>query len=198
MTARPRHVCGYTANMKVLLSVCFAAALLGASKTIPASPEFLAVKAVYLLPMRSGFDQYLANELTRGGVLRVVADPAHADAVITDRLGEPFEQKLDDLESRSKPPAPLKSVPEVDADGKKKTLSIADAMSEASRDSHPPVSSLSLGRGNVFLVAMHSRDVLWSDFRQPRGYTPKDLKRAAGAIAVDLSRALQPSPPDGK
>src|SRR3954453_3223484 len=53
------------------------------------------VQAVYLLPMSAGLDQFLANRLR--GVFRVVTDPKLADAVFTDRLGEPFEQKLAEL-----------------------------------------------------------------------------------------------------
>src|ERR1700731_2008196 len=55
------------------------------------------IKTVYLLPMSSGLDQYLAQQLTAGAVLQVAADPQAADAVFTDPLGESFEQSLADL-----------------------------------------------------------------------------------------------------
>src|SRR5206468_5543117 len=55
------------------------------------------IKTVYLLPMSSGLDQFLAVQLTTGAVLQVVTDPQKADAVFTDHLGESFEQTLADL-----------------------------------------------------------------------------------------------------
>src|SRR5258706_9413544 len=53
------------------------------------------VKTVYLLPMFSGLDQYLAVRLTTASVLQVVVDPQNADAVLTDHLGQSFEEQLD-------------------------------------------------------------------------------------------------------
>ena len=55
------------------------------------------VKTVYLMPMSNGLDQYLAVQLTTGAVLQVVVDPQRADAVLTDHLGESFEQSLAEL-----------------------------------------------------------------------------------------------------
>ena len=62
-------------------------------------------------------DQYLANQLTTLGVFQVVADPQKADAIITDRLGEPFEAKLKDLYPPPPPPHPLPAPPK-DKDAK--------------------------------------------------------------------------------
>ena len=85
------------------------------------------VQSVYLLPMAGGLDQFLANRLV--GVFRVVTDPKLADAVFTDRLGEPFEQKLAEL------------YPKPDAEDVEKEDKAT-----------PPVSSFGRGRGTVFLV----------------------------------------------
>ena len=52
---------------------------------------------VYVLPMAGGLDQYLAQRLSSDHVMKVVADPKLADVVLTDRLGEAFEQKLADI-----------------------------------------------------------------------------------------------------
>jgi len=57
----------------------------------------LRVKTVYLMPMASGMDQYLANELTRAHVFQVVTDPARADAIFTDHLGAGFEAGLKNM-----------------------------------------------------------------------------------------------------
>ena len=52
---------------------------------------------MYLMPMASGMDQYLANELTRAHVFQVVTDPARADAIFTDHLGAGFEASLKNM-----------------------------------------------------------------------------------------------------
>src|SRR5437762_10174294 len=96
------------------------------------------VKSVYLLPMAGGLDQHLANRLS--GVLRVVTDPKLADAVFTDRLGEPFEKKLAELY-----PAPVDPDKEDKDDNKR----------------NAPASSFGLGRGTIFLVDLKSRAVVW-------------------------------------
>ncbi len=62
------------------------------------------VKTVYLLPMSNGLDQYLAAQLTSGSVLQVVTDPKKADAVLTDHLGQSFEDTVADLYSNQAGP----------------------------------------------------------------------------------------------
>ena len=71
------------------------------------------VQSVYILPMRSGMDQYLANKIVRHGTLLVVTDPQRADAILTDHIGASFERKLDELYP---PPKPVKPVKPVKAD----------------------------------------------------------------------------------
>ena len=61
------------------------------------NPQLMQVQSVYILPMGGGMDQFLANRLTRFGKIQVVADPQRADAILTDRLGEVFEKRLDEL-----------------------------------------------------------------------------------------------------
>ena len=86
----------------LMVMVCLAsgASISDGSNVPPPSPALMAVKNVYILPMRSGFDQYLANELTSRGVVRVVTDPQRADAVLTDHLGQSFQQRMDELSLR--------------------------------------------------------------------------------------------------
>src|SRR5437868_8094324 len=59
-----------------------------------AHAEVFGVKTVYILPMAGGLDQYLALQLTAGGVLQVVTDPKKADAVLTDAIGARLEESL--------------------------------------------------------------------------------------------------------
>src|SRR6476646_9144378 len=62
-----------------------------------AHAQVFGVKTVYLLPMAGGLDQYLALQLTAGGVLQVVTDPKKADAILTDGIGARFEENLTQL-----------------------------------------------------------------------------------------------------
>jgi len=130
------------------------------------------VQAVYLLPMAGGLDQYLANRLT--GVFRVVTDPKLADAVFTDRLGEPFEQKLAELY----PPETAASDKEDkdDKDSKKP----------------PQVSSFGRGKGTIFLVDLKSRAVIWSAFNKSNGTAPDTLDRTASRIVQQLKKEQKP------
>ena len=69
-------------------------------------PELKQINTVYILAMGNGVDQFLANQLTSAGVFQVVTDPKKADAILTDRVGEPFEKKLDELYPPPPPPPP--------------------------------------------------------------------------------------------
>ena len=61
------------------------------------------VQSVYILRMGNGLDQYLANHLTREKLMRVVTDPKLADFILTDRLGDTFQAKYDELYPVEKP-----------------------------------------------------------------------------------------------
>src|ERR1700690_2306961 len=106
------------------------------------SAELGDVKTVYLLPRSGSLDQYLGIRLTTGTSLQVVTDPQKADAVLTDRIGAGFEQKLDDLYLVK----PAKSDP-----------------GSVTQDSgRPAMQPMSRGKGAIFLVDRKSRSVLWS------------------------------------
>src|SRR6266699_5830016 len=91
-------------------------------------------RTVYILPMAGGLDQHLAQWLTRDHVMQVVADPKTADVVLTDRLGEAFEQKMTQIHPR-------------------------DDDDEAGAVARNTFRS-SKGRGTIFLVDTKSRQVL--------------------------------------
>jgi hypothetical protein len=133
------------------------------------------VKAVYLLPMSNGLDQYLAQQLTAGTVLQVVTDPQKADAVFTDHLGESFEQSVADLYG---------SKPKVD-----------DKAADATEDkgASPARSGMQgkRGRGTIFLVNRRTREVLWSVYELPRDNQPAGLRRSAGRISDQLAKSIR-------
>jgi hypothetical protein len=173
--------------LAVLLSVFSAAAF--------AAPEapLGQVRSVYLLPMANGFDQYLANQLTGGQVLRVVTDPKQADAVLTERLGRAFEDALESLLPQPAPPA--KPAPAAKSGEKKTDESSGEAETDTQQqmrgDSTHVSSTFGRGKGTLFLVDTHSRDVLWSIFEKPKDTSPETLNRTAKQIAAQLKAARE-------
>jgi hypothetical protein len=126
-----------------------------------ASAQYAGPKTVYILPMAAGLDQYLAQWLTQDHLMQVVADPKTAEVVMTDRLGEAFEQKMKQIHP--------------DADKKSD-----DTAHNTFRSTRP--------RGTIFLVDAKTRQVLWSDYQKPpRSNSDGDLNRAAEQIAKKLS-----------
>jgi hypothetical protein len=154
-----------------------ALALLGGSLTAAVNPQLKQVSKVYILAMTGGMDQYLANNLTKMGVFQVVTDPLSADAIITDRLGEPFETKFKDLY----PP------PEVVAAKDDKKDKDKDSMSGAPQ---VRVSSFGKGKGTFFIVDRNSRNVVWSTYAPPKDTSSGELSKTAERVIRRLKDDL--------
>jgi hypothetical protein len=121
-------------------------------------------------------------------VFEVVTDPKLADSVFTDRLGEGFETRLDELAEKKNPePAAKAEIPAKQAD----TSPLSMFGDTANKVANPALSS-SFGRasGTVFLVDTKSRSVVWSVYDPPKGPTSKDLDRTAGEIVGRLKKDL--------
>jgi hypothetical protein len=176
--------------------------------------ELSAVHAVYLLPMGSGLDQYLANRLASEHIFRVVTDPKLADAVFTDRIGNAFEEKLADLTA----PPPAKPAPGQAAanqaagnqagpnqaagnqtagnqTGPNQTVppALAAFAGETANKLSDPAANSSFGRGKgtIFLVNVKSKQVIWSVFERPKTDTSAQLDRSASDIVSHLKRDLK-------
>ena len=92
--------------------------------------------------------------------MRVVTDAKLADTVLTDRLGDAFEQKMDEIHPK---------------DDKKSDTSTHN------------VFRASKGRGTVFLVDAKSRTVLWSDYEKvPGSISNASLNHEAERIAKKM------------
>lgn len=141
------------------------------------------VQSVYLLPMGSGLDQYLAQRLTRETIFTVVTDPKLADAVFTDQIGAAFERKLLDLY----PPEA-----ETDKDGKKDKEDEDRLLNEQMRreSESRPLSTFQRGKGNLFLVDLKSRRVIWSTYEPPKNYRSRELEKTCGRISEQLRKDL--------
>jgi len=156
--------------------------LAAASLVAAVNPQLKQVNTVYILAMSNGIDQFLANQITASGVFQVVADPKKADAIITDRLGEPFESKLNELYPPPAPPEPPKPAAE-DAKkaGDEKKSALDMAAGSAMR-----VNAGGRGKGNLFIVDRKSRTVLWSIFEPPKDTTPEQLSKTAEKVVKRL------------
>ena len=158
-------------------ALCIALTLAGAP-----NPRLKEVSSVYLLAMRGGMDQYLANQLTNTGILRVVADPKKADAILTDRLGESFEKKLEELYP---PPPTPEQLRKEQAESENKEPRRGFDMSSASVPR--PASTFTSANGNYFLVDRASRTVLWSIYQPPaKDSTPGSLTKIASRVVKQL------------
>jgi hypothetical protein len=155
------------------MKLFWALAFLAASLIAAVNPQLKQVNSVYILGMSSGMDQFLANQFTTMSVFQVVTDPEKADAIVTDRLGEPFESRLKDLYPRDFPPAA--------ADDKKNNADISGAAR---------VSSVGRGRGTFFIVDRKTRNVLWSIYAEPKDSTPSELTKTAHRVALRLKNDL--------
>jgi hypothetical protein len=131
------------------------------------------IKAVYLLPMSGGLDQYLAQQLTSSAVLQVVTDPQKADVIFTDHLGETFEQSLADL-YQTKSKADEKSAEE------DKGATFARSGMQGKR-----------GHGTIFLVNRRTHEVLWSVYELPKDNRPAGLRHSAGRISEQLAKSIK-------
>lgn len=164
----------------ILISTLLPAGLCAASLT--------EVKSVYLFPMSNGFDQYLADRLTRDHVFQVVTDPKIADAVITDKLGLGFQAELLNARPDLVPPPPKKVSSDKDKDKDKD----ADKKEDKAEDLRPLVSSFHATQGTVFIVQAKTQQVVWSTFQRPSNHTPKEMEKTAGKIATQLQKQLAP------
>ena len=152
------------------MKLFWALALLAGCSIAAVNPQLKQVSSVYILSMTSGMDQFLANQFTTMSVFQVVTDPQKADAIVTDRLGEPFESKLKELYPRDSPSA--EKAPSSDISGAAK------------------VSSLGRGRGTFFIVDRKSHTVLWSTYQEARDTTPEEMTKIAKKIVRRLKDDL--------
>lgn len=143
-----------------------------------AHPELAEIKTVYLLPMTSSLDQFLAVRLAKGGMLQVVTDPKLADAIITDHIGTGLEDQLKTLYGEKK-------AAEADKDGPDKDAADKD------KDQQPTFAPMAGGartKGAVFLLDRKTRSVLWSDYVPPKNSQAAEMNRVADKIAGQLEK----------
>jgi hypothetical protein len=174
---------------------CALTALAATAAFATVNPELHEVKRVYILAMTASMDQYLANQLTKAGIFEVVTDPKKADAIITDRVGESFENKLDDLYPPPAPPKPEKPAADsTDApkpDGSKSLRELnSEKLSGLDLSGATRPSTMGRGKGNIFIVSRGSRAVLWSVYEPPKNNTSSELTKTAERVVKHLQLDL--------
>jgi len=172
-------------------SVLLAASLCGASA------DLAQIRTVYVLPMSNGLDQYLANHLTAQGFYQVVTDPKLADAVMTDQIGTAFETRMADLLPPEKPAGPQAAEDDSKlspAEREEKEAARAVERFKAGNYTVQRVSTFGRGRGNVFLVEVKSRRVVWSAYEPARRVQPDDLDKTSIRVVERLRRDVKGEP----
>lgn len=139
--------------------------------------------AVYFWPMSSSFDQYLAQESAAEGVFQVVVDPKLARAVMTDRIDAPFLAAMDELFPKAEP--------EKAAETEEKAEE-PESPADIYVDTRPKNRPLGRPRGTLFLVDVHSREVLWSTFLGEADKNPNRLHKQARNVVDRLKKHLKP------
>jgi len=155
------------------------------------------VHNVYLLQMGHGFDQYLATQIVRRGIYRVVTDASKADAILTDRIGRPLESKLDELYPKPQPPEakPVEEAKQTDdeaAQAEATRRQTEAAMDKARNEWMATRSTYGRGRGTIYMVDRHNRNVLWSAYMPPKNTTPDELDHIAQKIVEDIVKWIKP------
>ncbi len=171
--------------------------LLCGSAVLLCGADLGSVKTVYVMPMARGFDQYLASRLASDHVFQIVTDPKLADAVLTDRIGEAFQIRLESFSPSPKeaePQEPEKPVKPESKDEKDATPKAVVAFTEPVNKLENPAltSSFGRGKGTIFLVEAKSREVIWSTFDPSKSNTVKELNRTASDIVSRLKKDLNP------
>jgi hypothetical protein len=150
------------------------------------NPALNQVHSIYVMPMGSSMDQFLANRLTKFGKFQVVADPRVADAVLTDRLGEAFEAKMKELYEEK-----VKKAKDADKDkDKDKDKESADEPVLKSDQQLRPAFGRS--KGTYFIVDRKTRAVLWSIYQRPKNMTADELNKTADRVIKQLKVDLVP------
>jgi len=177
--------------------------VLAAAPAVNSGQDLAQVQSVYILPMANGVDQYLASNLTRAGVFRVVTDPTAADAIFTENVGPGFEAKMKELYPPPAPPPAPAPPPEAkaeaakdDKDKAKEKDDTLPALGDLKDDKdpreafRPKISPWVRGKGTLFLVGRQSRTVIWSSFDKPKDSRPKTLDQMAQEVVKRLMKDL--------
>lgn len=168
------------------------------------------VQTIYVLPMSSGIDQFIAHQVAHHHVYQVTTDPLQADAFLSDFVGASFEMRVDDLLKTAREKAELAAQEEAKKEqarkeqetGKKAEAKGKDKEKDRDakdKDTEAPggfqtagavtrIQSFGRGKGNVFLVDAKSRRVLWTGFDIAKNTRAESLQKSASRLVSQLRK----------
>jgi hypothetical protein len=122
----------------------------------------------------------------------VVTDPNKADAILTERIGPGFEDRMLELYPPAEPPKTeeAKDKEKAKKDEAPTAIGIPDLSEASNKVSTRTVSSFGGGKGTVFLVSVKSRDVLWSTYAKAKDSRSEQLEKTASKICTELKKSL--------
>jgi hypothetical protein len=144
-----------------------------------AAADLASVGPVYFWPMNGALDQYVAEQATSEGLFPVTVDPAQAKTVMTDHIDAKFFEGMNEVFAAETPAA------EEGADEE------ASGSIESGLAAHRPANRpRGNSHGNVFLVDVQTRRVVWSAFIGEYDRRPKSLHREAKQVVGALRKSL--------
>lgn len=163
--------------------------------------DLSSVGTVYVLPMASGMEQFIAHQVAKQGIYEVTTDPLRADAFISDFVGASFEIRVDDLlkaarDKKEKDAAELaKKEAEKSGEAAKKPAKKTKDEDEET-DGGFQIESMASGRvgafgrgkGNIFLVEAKTRRVLWTGFDIPKNTRAEAMQKSADKLVSQLRK----------
>src|SRR5581483_7941475 len=120
----------------------------------------------------AGLDQCLAEPLASQGPFAVVVEPRQAEAVFSERVDPALAESLNLIYAPLNPP----EKPKKDAN--------------TPQSDPPPRRAPASARGNMFLIDVASRQVIWSTYLKLEDRSPHGLHRAAQDIVKRLKKDL--------
>jgi hypothetical protein len=157
-------------SMKTLIVLILGVCLGASAAEAPAG--LASVRKVYVTPMSAGLDQYLAETLASQGPFAVVVEPRQAEAVFSERVDPALAESLNLIYAPLSPP----EKPKKDAN--------------TPQSDPPPRRAPASARGNMFLIDVASRQVIWSTYLKLEDRSPHGLHRAAQDIVKRLKKDL--------
>lgn len=137
------------------------------------------VDKVYVWPMQSSFDQYLAQELASQGAFRIVVDPKDADAILTEIIDDAFLARMTEL--LAEPEAAVES-----EDGSEEEPAVGESIEGGGIKMRQTRSSFGRSKGNLFLVGVEDRSVIWSTYLKEFNREPDKLNERAREVVARL------------
>lgn len=142
------------------------------------------VNKVYVWPMQSSFDQYLAQELARQGAFRIVVDPKDADAILTERIDESFLEQVTEMFAE---PEPKPEASESD-DVAEEVPTVGESIEGGGIKMRQTRSTFGRSKGNLFLVDVDNRSVIWSTYLKEFDREPNRLNERARYVVERLRK----------